>query len=91
MSVKYPVIAAVLLLPALVLAKIATLATYTGSRCLTYGGCTPFPGAAFGVLLGAALVFMIAAIAAPETVRKPALAVQVLLEVVATGLVLAYP
>ncbi|WP_327300880.1 hypothetical protein [Streptomyces goshikiensis] len=85
------VVCAVLLLPALVLAKIAVLSTETGSRCLVYGGCTPFPGVAFWALLGVALAAMVAALAAPEVAAKPALAVQILLETMAAGLVLAYP
>ncbi|MCX4527299.1 MULTISPECIES: hypothetical protein [unclassified Streptomyces] len=90
-TVTPAIVSAVLLLPALVLAKIAVLATETGSRCLVYGGCTHFPIAAFAALLGVALVAMVVALAAPPVAAEPALAIQILLETMATGLVLAYP
>ncbi|MFE3996554.1 hypothetical protein ACFXPW_33450 [Streptomyces goshikiensis] len=85
------VVCAVLLLPALVLAKIAVLSTETGSRCLVYGGCTPFPAVTFWALLGVALAAMVVALAAPEVAAKPALSVQILLETMVVSLVLAYP
>lgn len=84
-------IALVLLLPALFATKILVLATEKGSQCLVRGGCTHFPVEAFGVLLAAVAVCFVVTMTAPEIARKPALAVQLLLEAVAAGLVLAYP
>ncbi|MEU8779667.1 hypothetical protein [Streptomyces sp. NPDC048606] len=87
----YAVWGAVLFLPALVLAKIAVLATETGSACLVRGGCTPFPSAFFLTLCGLAAAAMVAALAAPRRMRGRALGAQLLLETVAVLLVLAYP
>lgn len=84
-------IAAALFVPALVVAKILVLTTETGSRCLMYGGCAPFPGVFFLVLCGAAALALVAALAAPERLRGKALKVQLLLELVAVGLVLVFP
>ncbi|MGO4463512.1 hypothetical protein AB4039_40540 [Streptomyces sp. M-16] len=85
------VLAALLFVPALVLAKVLVLATETGGRCLAQGGCPPFPGTAFLVLTAAAAVALAAALTAPRRMRRAALGAQLLLEVVAVGLVPAYP
>ncbi|UQX01703.1 hypothetical protein [Streptomyces sp. RerS4] len=87
----HAVLWAVLFVPALVAAKIAVLATHTGSRCLTYGGCTPFPSVAFLTLCGLAAAAMVVALAGPAPIRGGALAAQLMLEAVAVTLVLAYP
>ncbi|MGW0392980.1 hypothetical protein ACWDYJ_19200 [Streptomyces sp. NPDC003042] len=87
----WAVISAVLFVPALIVMKILVLTTETGSECLVRGGCAPFPGTAFLVLTGAALVAMVAALTTPPRVRSGALGVQLLLETVAVGLVVAYP
>ncbi|WP_405980087.1 hypothetical protein [Streptomyces sp. NBC_00158] len=84
-------IAAGLFVPALVVAKILVLATEEGSRCLVRGGCAPFPGVFFLVLCGAAALALVAALAAPERLRGKALTAQLLLELLAVGLVLAFP
>ncbi|ATZ26036.1 hypothetical protein ACFZBM_15175 [Streptomyces lavendulae] len=85
------VLAALLFVPALVLAKVLVLATETGGRCLAEGGCPPFPGTAFLVLTAAAAVALAGALAAPQRMRRAALGAQLLLEAVAVGLVPAYP
>ncbi|MET9320921.1 hypothetical protein ABZX75_12165 [Streptomyces sp. NPDC003038] len=88
---KHSGIAAALFLPALVVAKVLLLTTETGSRCLVQGGCAPFPHDAFEALLVAVAVSVAVTMAAPDRVRRAALAVQLLLEVVAVGVVLSYP
>ncbi|MFK0257616.1 hypothetical protein [Streptomyces sp. NPDC090445] len=85
-------IAFVLFLPVLFLAKLAVLATEEGGTCLMRGGCEPFPGVFFLSLVGGVLVaFAVAMTARPLTAQRVALGVQLLLEVVAMNVVLAYP
>ncbi|MEU9036899.1 hypothetical protein AB0D45_18630 [Streptomyces sp. NPDC048352] len=84
-------VAAVLFVPALVVAKILVLATEQGSRCLMYGGCAPFPVLLFLALSGAALAATVLALAGPERMRPGALTAQLLLELVAVGLVPVFP
>ncbi len=82
-------IAAVLLLPALVAAKVAVLMTETGGRCLMYGGCRPFPFVFFAVVCGGVVAAAVVTMAAPRRYQGGALAVQ--LEAVAVAMVFAYP
>ncbi|MFD7625473.1 hypothetical protein ACFV7Q_05405 [Streptomyces sp. NPDC059851] len=85
-------IAFALFLPVLFLAKLALLTTSEASKCLMYGGCEPFPGALFLSLVGGVLLTFVVALAAPRlTVQRVALGVQLLLEVAAVNVVLAYP
>ncbi|WP_329383568.1 hypothetical protein OG625_21615 [Streptomyces sp. NBC_01351] len=87
------VLALVLLLPALFVAKFLLLATDRGGRCFVNDfECTPFPFEAFGGLLAAVLVAAVLAIASsPVRVARIALGAQLALEAVAVALVLAFP
>lgn len=59
-------IAAVLFLPALFIAKVLLLATDKGGRCFVDDiACAPFPDTAFGALLVAVVLALVAAMAAP--------------------------
>ncbi|KJY47857.1 MULTISPECIES: hypothetical protein [unclassified Streptomyces] len=84
-------IAALLLLPALVAAKVLVLSTEAGGRCLMQGGCRPFPGEVFLALLAAVVASGVAVQSAPHRFRKHALAAQLALEALAVLMVLAYP
>ncbi|MEU3774682.1 hypothetical protein AB0F11_16045 [Streptomyces sp. NPDC032472] len=84
-------IAGVLLLPALVAAKVAVLMSETGSRCLMYGGCRPFPFTLFGAVCIAVLAAAAVVMTAPRKYQSAALTAQLLLEAAAVVLVCAYP
>ncbi|MFD7262188.1 hypothetical protein [Streptomyces sp. NPDC059874] len=86
------VLALLLLLPALFVAKFLLLATDRGGRCFVNDiECTPFPVEAFGALLVATVVAAVLAIATPVRVGRLALGVQLALEAAAVVLVLALP
>ncbi|MEW2412693.1 hypothetical protein AB0953_03045 [Streptomyces sp. NPDC046866] len=84
-------IAGVLLLPALVVAKVVVLMSETGSRCLMYGGCRDFPFGVFGAVCAGVLAAAAVVMAAGRRYQSAALAAQLLLEVAAVAMVVAYP
>ncbi|MEU9301402.1 hypothetical protein [Streptomyces sp. NPDC048269] len=85
-------IAALLLLPALFVAKFLLLATDAGGRCFVDDiECAPFPATAFGALLVGVVLALVVAMAAPVRVARGALRAQLLLEAAGVVVVLAFP
>jgi len=86
-------VAALLFVPAAVVAGALTLASERAGRCLTYGEqCTPgLPGWLFAWSAGVGAVVFLVAVAAPAVrVRRAALTAQVLAEGTALLVILSH-
>ncbi|MFJ5851092.1 hypothetical protein [Streptomyces sp. NPDC092903] len=86
-------VAALLFVPAAVVAGILTLASEQASRCVTYGEqCAPgLPGWLFEWSAGLGAVALLVALAAPAVrVRQAALAAQILAEATALVVILSH-
>lgn len=90
---RWAAVAALLFVPAAVVAGVLTLTSERAGRCLTYGEqCAPgLPGGLFAWSAGAGAVALLVAVAAPAVrVRQAALTAQVLAEVTALLVILSH-
>lgn len=85
-------LAAVLFVPAAVLAGVLTLASERASRCVVYGErCGGLPGPLFGWSVGLGAVALVVAVAAPAVrTRRAAFVLQVLAECTALLVILSH-